>query len=149
MNEQQVLDMVLYIRLILMSLTAIGGCLYAIPICFIRRFHKPNHLLTASVCIAIFNFSIFWLVFYVMNTYYPSVMWSVKSCIPISYLQNMVDCQVFYGLCMVSLNRLFTIIYKNKVFFRTKKWGAICISAQWIFGALMPSPVLASNVNVM
>jgi hypothetical protein len=76
-------------------------------------------------------------------------MWSVKSCLPISYLQNMVDCQVFYGLCIVSLNRLFTIIYKNKALFRTNKWAAICISAQWIFGALMPSPIFASNMNVM
>jgi hypothetical protein len=73
MDEQQVLDMVLYIRLILFCLTAIGGSLYAVPLCFIRRFHKPNNLLTASVCIAIFNFSIFWLVFYVMNAYYPSI----------------------------------------------------------------------------
>jgi hypothetical protein len=50
---------------------------------------------------------------------------------------------------MVSLNRLFVTIYKNKALFRSKKWIAICISVQWVFAALIPLPVMASNSNVI
>jgi hypothetical protein len=61
----------------------------------------------------------------------------------------MVICQTIYAICMVSLNRLFTIVYKNKAFFRTKKWVAVCVSAQWILAVLIPLPALATNVDVI
>jgi len=149
MNEQQVIDIIYFIRLIMFGLITIGACLYAIPICLVRRFHKPNHLLTANLCIAVFIFSNFWTVFYVMNQYYPYIWWTLKSCLLLAYAQNVVVCQVNYALCMVSLSRLFNIIFKNKAFFRTKRWSVICISAQWIFATLIPLPVLISDTKVI
>ena len=149
MDETQVIHMLIYLNIILLGLVTIGACLYSIPLCFVRRFHKPNHLLTVNVCIATFIFSIFWIIFFVMDTYYPYIFWSVKSCLLIAYLQSTVNCQVLYSLCVVSLNRLFTIIYKNKALFQSNKWAAICISGQWIVSTLISLPVFTSNSEVI
>jgi hypothetical protein len=149
MNEQQVIDIIFYIRLIILGLIIIGACLYTIPICLVRRFHKPNHLLTANVCIAVFIFSNLWTSYFVVNAYYPYIWGTEKSCLLLSYAQNVVVCQVNYALCMVSLNRLFNIIYKNKAFLHTKRWSVICISAQWIFATLIPLPILTSDIKVI
>jgi hypothetical protein len=149
MDQKEVVTIITIAEIITLGLISIGSCLYAIPLCFIRQFHKPTHLLTLNVCIAAFICATYWLIIYTMNTFYPLILWNLKSCLPIIYLQNMVNCQVFYALCIVSLNRLLTIVYTNKPLFHTKKWAAICVSAQWIFGALIPSPILFLNSHVI
>jgi hypothetical protein len=149
MDAQQVIAILNIVRIAILSLVSIMACLYAIPICFIRQFHKPLHLLTLNVCIATFICTTFWAIYYVMNAYYPQMISTSKSCLPIIYVQNVVICQVVYALCVVSLNRLFAIVYKDNVLFRTKNWIGICVGAQWIFATLIPLPILASNYNVI
>jgi hypothetical protein len=149
MNEQLFTTIVTLIRIIGCGVVSIAACLYALPLCFKQQFHKPIHFLTLNVCITIFICGTFWLIYYTMDTYYPLILTTEQSCLPITYLRNMVNFQVFYALCVVSLNRLLIIVYKNKALFRTNKWAGICISAQWIFGALIPLPVLASNYSVI
>ncbi len=149
MDSQQVIAILNIVRIAILSLVSIVACLYAIPICFIRQFHKPLHLLTLNVCIAEFMCSTYWLIFYIMNAYYPLILWTAQSCLPIIYLQHFVNCQVFYGICIVSLNRLLTIVYPKRRLFGTKRWTAICIGVQWIFGALLPLPILFLNADVI
>jgi len=149
MDADQIVAIVTIVRIIVLGLVSVVACLYAIPLCFIRRFHTPINLLTLNVCVAAFVCSTFSATFYVMNAYYPEIIWTPKSCVVIPYLQNMVDSQEIYAVCLVSLNRLFTIVYKNKQFFRTKRWVAVCVSAQWILAALIPSPTLATNRDVI
>jgi len=84
-----------------------------------------------------------------MDAYYPHILYNAQSCLLILYLKNMVICQAVYAICMVSLNRLFTIVYKNKVFFRTKKWVVACVTVQWILAAVLPLPALTENVDVI
>jgi hypothetical protein len=144
------IEVIIVIALIItLGLVSIAACLYAIPLCFIRQFHKPIHLLTLNVCIAAFICSTYWCIFFIMNTYYLHVIWTLQSCTTILYLHCMVNCQVFYSLCMVSLNRLLTIVYTNKPLFRTNRWTGICIGVQWILAALLYSPVLFSNAEVI
>jgi hypothetical protein len=145
MDDQQIATILVIITIIILGLISILACLYSIPICFIRRFHTPLHLLSLSVCIAIFICTTYWAIFFILNSFYPSILWTSKSCLLITYLRIMVNCQVLYALCMVSLNRLFTIVYKNKILFRTKKWVVICISIQWILVVLLSLPLFASN----
>jgi len=149
MDEKQVIVILVIITIIMLGFISIGAALYALPLCFIRRFHKPAHLLTLNVCIAAFICSTFWLIFFTMDIIYPRIFWTAQSCLAIFYLQNMVNCQVLYALCMVSLNRLFVVVYQNKALFRTKKWTVICVTAQWTFGTLIPLPVFASNLDVI
>jgi len=84
-----------------------------------------------------------------MDAYYAPIFYTAQSCLLILYLKNMVICQAVYSVCMVSLNRLFSIVYKNKALFRTKRWVAICISAQWILAAIISLPALAINIDVI
>jgi hypothetical protein len=149
MNVHEIEVIIVIALIITLGLVSIAACLYAIPLCFIRQFHKPIHLLTLNVCIAAFICATYWLIIYTMNTFYPLILWNLKSCLPIIYLQNMVNCQVFYALCIVSLNRLLTIVYTNKPLFRTNRWTGICIGVQWILAALLYSPVLFSNAEVI
>jgi hypothetical protein len=149
MDQQQVTNILVIVTVIVSGSVAIGACLYAIPLCFIRRFHTTLNLLSLNVCIAAFISSTFWGLEYAIGTFCPRIFWTLQSCVPLRYVQHMVNCQLLYAFCMVSLNRLFVTIYKNKALFRSKKWIAICISVQWVFAALIPLPVMASNSNVI
>jgi hypothetical protein len=149
MDVKQTVSIIIIVRIILLGFTSIAACLYAIPLCFIRRFHTPANLLTLNVCIAAFVSSTYWAIFYIMDTYYTHTIWTPKLCILIPYMNQMVDTQELYAVCLISINRLFTIVYKNKALFRTKKWVAICVSAQWILGALISLPTLATNRDVI
>ena len=148
MDDHQIIVILVIIKAIILGLIAIGACLYAIPLCLIKRFHKPLHLLSLNVCIAAFICAVFWAIYFIMNTFYTDILWTAKSCIPILYIQTTVNCQVLYALCVVSLNRLFTIVYKNKALFRSKKWVGICVSIQWIFAAAIPLPTFGTSLMV-
>jgi hypothetical protein len=149
MDTEQFVVAMIIVRVIVLGSVSILTCLYAIPLCFIRRFHTPLNLLTLNVCIAAFVCSTYWAIFYVMDAYYPHIFYTAQSCLPILHLKNMVICQELYAVCVVSLNRLFTIVYKNKALFRTKKWVAICVTAQWILGALLPLAAFTTTVEVI
>jgi len=148
MNDGQVIAILVIVKVTILAFISIGACLYVIPLCFVGRFHAPLHLLTMNVCIAAFVCSIFWTIYFIMNTFHPDILWTAQSCLPIIYIQTTVNCQVTYALCMVSLNRLLAIIYNNKLLFRTKQWVAICVSAQWIFASLIPLPTFSSSLQV-
>jgi hypothetical protein len=148
MDSKQMIAILTIVTIIIFGFISIGACLYAIPICYIRRFHTPIHLLSRNVCTAAFICTTFWTIYYIMSTFYPAILWSQKSCLLLFYLQTTVNCGVLYALCMVSLNRLFTIIYKNNALFRKKKWVAICVCVQWIYVPLIASPLFASSVTV-
>ncbi|CAF1185130.1 unnamed protein product [Adineta steineri] len=141
MDDQQIIVILVIIKVIILGLVCVASCLYAIPLIFIPRFHKPLHLLTLNVCVAAFCG-----IYFIMTTFYFDVLWTEASCLPIIFTQTTVVCQVLYALCMVSLNRLFIVVYKNKVFFQNKIWIAICISTQWIFVTLIALPTLRSSL---
>jgi hypothetical protein len=149
MDEQQIVNILIIVAIILEGSVSIGACLYAIPLCIIRRFHTPLNLLSLNVSVAAFMCGTFWGIVFTMSAFYPRIFWTLQSCVPLRYLQHMVVSQVVYGFCMVSLNRLIYIVYKNKALFRTNKWIAICVSIQWVFAALIPLPVIATDPYVI
>ena len=113
MDSRQALIILILIKVILFGITSIGTCLYAIPLCFIRHFHTPYHLLSLNVYFSTFICASFWSIYFIMNTYYQDILWTEKSCLLILYLQSTVNSAVLYSLCIVSLNRLSTIVYKK------------------------------------
>lgn len=148
MNDRELIIILVYLRVIPLSLVSIGSFFYALLICFIRRFHTPLHLLSLNIAIALFLCTSLWAIYFIMNTFYTDVLWTEKSCLLILYLQTVASGQFSNALCIASLNRLFAIVYQNRVLFRTKKWVAICICIQWIYGLLMPLPQFASSLAV-
>ncbi|CAF2904601.1 unnamed protein product [Rotaria sp. Silwood2] len=83
-----------------------------------------------------------------MSYFYPNILWTPQSCLPIIYVQTMVNCQVTYAVCVVSFNRLCTVIYGQTTFFRTKRGVALSIGIQWFIGATLPLPTFASDIQV-
>jgi hypothetical protein len=148
MGDSQVIVALVILKVIILGFISLGACLYALPLCFVQYFHTPLHLLTLNVCIAAFICSTFWAIYFIMNTFYQDTLWTEQSCLPILYVQTTVNCQVLYALCVVSLNRLFSIMFPNKVIFRRRRWVAICVIIQWIFAALIPLPTFASSLMV-
>ena len=148
MGDNSALYALVIVKVIILGIISIVACLYALPLCLIRRFHTPLHLLTLNVCIASFFCSTFWTIYFIMSTFYADILWTEYSCLPILYVQTTVNCQVLYALCVVSLNRLFCIMYPNKPIFRKKIWVVICVSSQWVFAALIPLPTFASSLMV-
>ena len=148
MNNKEIIILLVLIKVILLGLISLGACLYALPLCFLERFRKPAHMLTLNVCFAAFICATFWAIFFIMNTFYVDVLWTASSCLPILYIQTAVNCQVLYALCVVSLNRLFSIVYPDKAIFRTKVWVAICVVLQWTVAMLVPLPTFASSLMV-
>jgi hypothetical protein len=149
MNQQQVINILVIATIIIEGLVSIGACLYAIPLCVIRRFHTPLNLLTLNVCVAAFICATYWGIYFTMAAFYPRIFWTLQSCISLRYIQHMVISQLVYAFCMVSLNRLIAMVYRNKALFRTKKWIAICVSIQWVFAALLPLPVIDTDPYVI
>ena len=148
MNDVAALHTLVIVKVIILGIISIIACLYALPLCLIRRFHTPIHLLTLNVCIATFFCSTFWAIYFVMSIFYPDILWTEYSCLPIIYVQTTVNCQVLYALCVVSLNRLFCIIYPNKAIFHKSTWVVICVVSQWVFAGLIPLPTFASSLMV-
>lgn len=148
MNTKEAIILLVIIKVIILSIIFIASGIYALPISFIRRFHNPIHLLTLNVCITSSICAVFWIIYFIMSTFYLTILFTEKSCLLILYLQTVVNCQVLYSFCVVSLNRLFTIVYRDKPLFRTKLWVVICITIQWLIGFLLPLPSFASSLEV-
>ena len=149
MDNRNIIVLLVIIKVIILSLISLGTSIYAIPLCCNQRFHRPIHLLTLNVCLAAFVCANFWIFFFIMNTFYENILWTERSCLAVLYLQTTVNCQVLYGLCIVSLNRLFINVCRNNALFRTKKWVGICVGAQWLLGCLLPLPTFASSLEVI
>ncbi|CAF1244629.1 unnamed protein product [Adineta steineri] len=136
MNDQQIIVILVIIKAIILGLVCVASCLYAIPLIFIPRFHKPLHLLTLNVCVAAFMCAAsmcaaFCGIYFIMTTFYFNVLWTAASCLPIIFTQTTVVCQVLYAL----------------FFFQNNIWIAICISTQWIFVTLIALPTLRSSLS--
>lgn len=148
MDEMEIVILLIYIIVILLGSASTVSLLYALSICFIRRFHTSIHVLSANVSIASFICCGFWAIYFILYTHYPNILWTEQSCLLILYLQTTFNFGLIWALCVVSLNRLFAVVYRSKVFFRTKRWTIICISIQWTLTVLLPLPHFASNLTV-
>lgn len=149
MDNRNIIVLLVIIKVVILSFISLGTSIYAIPLCCNQRFHRPIHILTLNVCFAAFICANFWIFFFIMNTFYVNILWTERSCLAVLYLQTTVNCQVLYGLCIVSLNRLFLTVYRNNALFRTKRWVGICVGVQWLLGCLLPLPTFASSLEVI
>ena len=142
MNDTQIIHILVCIKVIILGFVSFASIAYILPICFIRRFHTSVHLLSLNISIALLICTTFWAIFLTMNTWYIPILWTPESCLVILYLQTMVNNQVTYGVCAVSLNRLLIVV------FHTKYSMTVCICLQWIVASLLPLPQFRSSLEV-
>lgn len=148
MKEEQIELILVSIYLALLLMILIGVCVYAISICCIRRLHKVTYLLTLNVCLADTVCAIFWVCFFIMDQFFPNILWTQKTCLLVLYSQTTSNCLVTYSICVVSLNRLFTIIYGQRSFFHTTRGIALCIGCEWLMAIIMPLLTFFSDIQV-
>ncbi|CAF1409056.1 unnamed protein product [Adineta ricciae] len=147
MNDAQVIEILVYIKVIILGLVSLAALIYTIPICFHRKLRTPLHLLSVNVSLTLFICALFWGIFLVMSTWFDNILWTEKSCLWILYLQTAVNCLSIYSTCVASLNRLLVIVYHTTVLFRTMRWILICIVVQWIIAILISLPTFTSSLE--
>ena len=148
MNDAQVIEILVYIKVIVLGLVSIAALIYTIPICFHRKLRTPLHLLSVNVSLTLFICVTFWAIYLVMSTWFENILWTEKSCLWILYLQAAVNCLSIYSTCVASLNRLLAIVYHARVLFRTMKWILMCIAIQWIIAITIALPTFTSSLEV-
>ena len=148
MNEAQVVEILVYIKAVILGLVSIGTLIYAIPICFHRQLRTPLHLISVNVSLTLFICVMFWAIYLVMTTWFSSILWTVNSCLWILYLQTAVNCLSIYSTCIASLSRLLVIVYHTRALFGTMKWVLMCIVVQWVIAILISLPILTSSLEV-
>jgi hypothetical protein len=133
-----------YLRIILFGIIVLVAIIYSIPIMCLRRFHYRNNFLTLNICIATTLCSLYWFLFYLMLELNAigTFMFLLDSCQFVSLFPVLLTLQVPFSFLTVSINRLFAVVYHNRVLFKRKSWTIICLAAQWILGAILTIPIL-------
>jgi hypothetical protein len=147
----EVACVIIILQIIILLTIIVLTWLYVLPIIFIRRFHTATNMLTCNVCLVSFLCSVYWIVYYILCAFYPSIInKSTTSCAIVPYFQTMVNCLVIYALTMISINRFFVVIYPNKRLFKRHTWPFISSIIEWIVAIVLPLPyiVASSTVNI-
>ena len=129
------------LRLALFALIVVSALIYGIPILVLRRFHRSNHLLTLNFCVASFIFGLHYLVSYIVYEIDRRRLFLIETCSLFMYSQMASVAQVVLALLMISINRLFSVIYHTNPFFRRRNWFRICLVCQWTLGFIIVLPM--------
>jgi hypothetical protein len=128
------------IKIIGFGITILIALIYSLIILLIRRFHNRLNILTVNICVAIISASIFWMGYFIMWEYYIQDLFTEKTCSFLFYLQSISTCLPPLAFVTLTINRLCSIIYSRKAFFKTKKFVVICIATQWIVACILSLP---------
>ncbi|CAF3256816.1 unnamed protein product [Rotaria socialis] len=114
--------------------------IYAIPLMFIRRFCHRIHVFTINTSMAILFCSIYWLVVSILKLTRVEKPTDARTCSLELYAQTMCTLQVPLALVLVSIHRLSSVVYHNKIAFQNKRCISMCLIGQWLTGILIPLP---------
>jgi hypothetical protein len=126
------------LQLFICMLIFILAIIYTGTILCVRHFHHSNNFLTVNLCLAAICCSTYWIFFYIMLNFFTEFFGDDSICPYISYCEMMCTLQVPLATVVVSVHRLFSIVYHTKAFFKTKKCIVICVACQWLAGILAP-----------
>ena len=133
------------LRVVLFGLIILVALIYSIPIIFIRRFHHGNNILTLNICVATIICCLYWFIFYIMlqMNLFGTHLFTTNTCIFVFIVPTILTLQIPFSFVTVSIHRLCCVVYYRKNLFKTKKWIAICILVQWVFGIVCMLPILS------
>ena len=142
------MNIFIFLRIAPLVLAMFLALIYLLPIIFLPRLRKTNNIFTVNFCLAILCCCAYWLSLFVMLEYYTEVLFNVRMCILMNYLQMLSTIQIPFGLIAISSNRLCFIVYPRRVIFTKKKSVIIGISIQWISGIIVSLPRISVNIDV-
>ncbi|CAF3923711.1 unnamed protein product [Rotaria sordida] len=145
-NQDLILKGLILIKFFLFILLIIFACIYALPLCFLPRFRSPINTMTIHVCLAFIGSAIFWMIIYMLNLHRGTVynIISQEPCSISSSIETILNCLVIYSLCTVSINRLCSIKYSNRIIFKSQRWAFVCIGITWLITLFVSIPLLIS-----
>jgi hypothetical protein len=143
------LDIVHYVQIGVIVITILLALIYSIPIIFIRRFQNFNNIFTANLCFAIICCDIYWILYYLLLKFFPQYLSNQDICSVLVYFEMMCTFQVPLAFVAVTVNRLCSIVYHTKAFFKRKQWIILCITVQWILGIILSIPRIPFSDTVM
>jgi hypothetical protein len=144
----ELVDIVHYIQILVIIITILLGILYSIPILLIHRFQNFNNIFTANICLSIITCNIYWLLYYLLLNFHPQYLSTENICSILVYFDMMCPFQVSLAFLVISVNRLCSIVYNTKVFFKRKQWIILCITIQWISGIIFSIPRIPFHETV-
>lgn len=137
-NRITALDIIDVAILFLITLFAI---IYAIPIIFIRRFHRHNNILTLNICIIIICCGLSW-------AYVRISFWLINQTADIRTLGTFSIIALYFTVQMpfsfvaANIHRCCSIVYYKIAFFKRKRWVTFCIGSQWLLAFILGLPNL-------
>ncbi|CAF2509847.1 unnamed protein product [Rotaria sp. Silwood2] len=146
-HEELALKILIFVKLVLFILLIVFACVYALPLCFLSRFHSPINMMTVHVCLAFIGSAVFWTIVYMLNlrngASYNII--SQERCSIASSIETILNCLVIYSLCTVSINRFCIIRYSNRIMFKSQRWALVCIGITWLITLIVSIPLLISS----
>ena len=134
---------------ILLLSIALLCALYILTIVVNPRLHTTTNILTGNVCLSSIVGCLYWIVFNILTTFYPSVMvGSYSACVVDRCLSDCVNCLISYSLAMITINRFLVILYPNKPAFKRKAYSFFSSAIQLISVVLLCVPQLTFAVLV-
>ena len=137
------------LEIILMILISLMALIHIIFVGIIRRFHSMINTISIGYSFSAFIFCAFYLTYYALTfheDYYAII--SVRGCTLLSYLSFVANGCVVYSSISISFNRLFSIVFYGKRFFRTGKWVIFSTVIHWLFSIIIPLPYLVVDPMV-
>ena len=141
-----IVNILIFMKLILLILLIILACGYALPLSILSRFHSSINIMTIHVCLTFIGSAIFWIIIYMLDLKQAikTEIITQRHCSILSSIETIFNCLVIYSLCTVSINRLCTINYSNKTIFKSRRWAFICIGITWLITLFVTSLLLIS-----
>ncbi len=128
------------VKITVFGISILLALIYSLPILLLRRFHHRLNILTVNICLAMIVTSMYYMPYFIMQEYYIQDLFTVKTCTFLFYLQTISTCQLPFSFTVLTINRFCSIVYRTKVFFKTRKFVVICVASQWIAACVLSLP---------
>jgi len=138
-------DILLLLNITILGLLIVSSTIYLLPLLCLSRFHTISNAFTGNVAFAIWFSASSWFIIMILTNYKTEIFNTSASCLIINFFQTFSTIHIPLALISVSLNRVCSIIYPAKAYFRSKHWTVVSIGSQWILGFLLSLPHLFST----
>ncbi len=139
------------IEVIIFCLISLFASVYSLLILLVRRFHHQNNIFILNMCFNIIGSSIYFIIFHSLFYFAPQRLFIPNTCIFLFYAFNIASIEIPFGFVIFSAHRLCSLVYRTKLFFKTKRWVGICIASQWIVVCVVSLPFVfrKERVNIL
>lgn len=122
--------------------------IYCLVVLFIPRFHNIHNTFIVNIYLSALFTSVYFIMFYTSLYVTGRNIFTLQACVMLFYMFNIAGIDIPFAFVAFSIHRYFSIVHHNNAIFKTKKWAAICIAAQWIGVCLLSLPFIFQKTNV-